>query len=123
MAQIIHKELSYKITGIIFSVYNRLGYGYREKIYKDAIEIELKNEKIQYQRELIVPLYYKGNIIGKYVFDFVVENKVILEIKVSNNFWVKDIQQIFSYLTASELRLGILVLITKKGVKSKRIVH
>jgi|SRR3989338_8361980 len=123
MAQIIHKELSYKITGIIFSVYNRLGYGYREKIYKDAIEIELKNEKIPYQRELIVPLYYKGNKIGKYVFDFVVENKVILEIKVSNNFWVKDIQQIFSYLTASELRLGILVLITKKGVKSKRIVH
>ena len=123
MAQIIHKELSYKITGIIFSVYNRLGYGYREKIYKEAIEIELKNEKIPYHRELIVPLYYKGNKIGKYVFDFVVENKVILEIKVSNNFWVKDIQQIFSYLTASELRLGILVLITKKGVKSKRIVH
>ena len=123
MTQIIHKELSYKVTGIIFGVYNRLGYGYREKIYKDAIEIELKNEKILYQRELTVPLYYKGNKIGKYIFDFVIDDKMVLEIKVANNFWVKDVQQILSYLKGSGLRLGILILITKKGIRFKRIIH
>lgn len=123
MAELVHKELSYKIIGIIFNVFNELGYGYQEKYYQRAIALALDKEKLNYIREKEIKLNYKNNPIGKYFLDFIIEQKIVLEIKVANGLRSQDIKQVLGYLKASGLQLGILTLITKGGIKYKRIVN
>ena len=123
MAKLIHGELSYKIIGVLFRVFNKLGYGYQEKYYQRAVALELNEEKLNYIREKEVKLNYRDEIIGKYFLDFIVDNKIILELKVVNFFHEQDIKQILSYLKASGLKLGILAIITKDGIKYKRIAN
>lgn len=123
MGELLYKELSFKIIGIIFKVFNKLGYGYQEKYYQRAIAMELSKECLNYTREKEVKLNYNGAAIGKYFLDFIIESKVVLELKISNFFHLEDIKQILGYLKATGMRLGILVIITKNGIKYKRIVN
>lgn len=123
MADVIHKELSYHIVGAVFRAFNQLGYGYREKVYQKAIAAELKKDGLKLQAEIRIPLYYDGNKIGIYQLDLLIEDKLIIEIKVGNRFYVKDLQQILGYLKSTGLRLGILVLVTKRGIRYRRIVN
>lgn len=123
MVELVHKDLSYKIIGLIFNVFNELGYGFQEKYYQRAIALALDKEKLNYIREKEVKLNYQNNPIGKYFLDFIIENKIVLELKVANNFYIQDIKQILGYLKASGLQLGILAIITKEGIKYKRIVN
>jgi len=123
MVEIIYKELSYQIMGLVFNVFKDLSYGYREKIYQRALASEFLKAKIEYKMERPVRIIYNNRFIGKYFLDFVVENKIVLELKIANDFYVRDIKQVFSYLKATDLRLGILIIINKNGVKFKRIVN
>lgn len=109
--------------GLVFKVFKNLGYGYREKYYQRALAEEFKNEKIKYKKESPVKLIYNNRIIGRYFIDFVVEDKIIIELKVAKDFYTKDIKQILGYLKAKNLRLGILIIITKDGMKYKRLVN
>jgi GxxExxY protein len=121
--KLIYKEETYKIIGIIYEVYNQLKYGYREKFYQEAIAQELEQNNIKYKKELYVPLYYKKKKIGKYFIDFLIDGKIALEIKVANEFYDSHIAQLLSYLEASNIKLGIIAIITPKGVEFKRIVN
>ena len=123
MSKLIYEDLSYKIIGIIFKVYNKLGYGYHEKYYQRAIVIELNKENLNFTREKEIRLSYQNENIGKYFLDFIIENKIVLELKVANSFYPQDMKQILSYLKASGLKLGILAIITKGGIEYKRIVN
>ncbi len=123
MTDLIHKDLSYKIIGIIFRVYNRLGYGYQERYYQRAISLEFNKAKIKHIKEKEIKLQYENESIGKCFLDFIVENKIVLELKVANSFRTQDIKQILSYLKASGLKLGILIIITKDSIKYKRIIN
>jgi len=123
MGELYYKELSYEIVGLAFEVYNNLGYGYREKLYHRGFAEELINKKFNFKREVPITLKYKDKIIGKYFIDFIVENKVVIEFKVANDFYTKDIKQLISYLKATGLKLGILIIFTKDGVKYRRIVN
>jgi GxxExxY protein len=123
MVELLYKDLSFQIIGIIFKVFNKLGYGYQEKYYQRAIAIDFDEEGINYIREKEFKLNYHGNPIGRYFLDFIIENEIVLELKVSNSFHSEDVKQILGYLKASGLRLGILVIITKNGIKYKRIVN
>lgn len=122
MPELVHKDLSYIIVGILFKIYNELGGGYQEKYYQKAIALELKKNKINFQQQVFVPLKYKEEGIGRYCLDFVIDNKIVLEIKVSPVFYVRDIKQILGYLKASGLILGILVSFTKNYLKFKRVL-
>jgi len=121
--KIIYKDLSYKIVGIVYKVYNDLGYGYQEKYYKNAISLEFDKEHLGYNREKEIKLNYSGKNIGRYFLDFIIENKIILEIKITNYFHSRDIKQILGYLKSAKLKLGILVLVTPNGIKCKRIIN
>lgn len=123
MAEIIYRELSYDIVGIIFEVYKHLGYGHRETYYHRAIAIELKKQNIEFEHEKEIPLHYKGNKIGKTFLDFIIDRKIILEIKVANSMKQKDIVQVLEYLRSSGIRLGIIAWITKRGVYYRRLVN
>ncbi len=122
MADLLHKELSYKIVGILFKVHGKLGGGYQEKYYQKAIAFELKNSSINFQEQVLVPLKYQDSAIGRYFMDFVIEDKIVLEIKTLPRFYSRDIKQVLSYLKVSNLSLGILASFSRNEVTFKRIL-
>ena len=123
MTDLIYKDLCYKIVGILYRVHNELGGGHREKYYHRAVEIELKKEKLTFKSELFFPLSYQGKIIGKYYLDFLIDDKVIVELKSGEFFKKNDIDQVYHYLQTSKLKLGLLVNFTKHKVRYKRVLN
>ena len=113
--KIIHKELSYKINGILFKVHNELGRFCREKQYSDAIEPLLKNAEISYVRENKTSL---NNIP-----DFVIDNKVVLEVKATPFVLREHFTQAQRYLQDSKIKLGVLVNFRSKYLKPIRIIR
>jgi len=120
---LIYPELCYQIVGALFEIFKQVGGGYKEKYYQNMVAVELKNRNLLYKKELFVPLIYKEEKIGSYFLDFLIEDKIILELKAKEDFSRKDIEQILSYLKKNNLKLGILAYFTKSGVKYKRIVN
>ncbi len=114
--KVLYPELSYQITGILFSVHNELGPYAREKQYGDLIEDKLKELKFIYRREMTVG--DSGNIL-----DFVVENKIILELKAVRILSREHYRQIQNYLQQTKLDLGLLVNFRNKYIKPSRIIR
>jgi len=122
MAELVHPELSYKIVGVLYGVYNELGGGYQERIYQAAVGKELAQQKIGYIEQVKSDLFYKGQKLGNYRLDFVIEHKIVLELKVAPRFSPRDIMQVLGYLKQSNLNLGILVTFSRSGIFFKRIL-
>ncbi|MFA4890642.1 MAG: GxxExxY protein [Candidatus Paceibacterota bacterium] len=120
---ILFPELSYKIIGILYEVYNELGYGFQEKYYEKATAKAFGQEGLNYREQMHVPLEFKGEKIGDYFLDFLVDDKIVLELKKGDNFSKKNIDQVYAYLKAKDLKLGIIAQFTSKGLKFKRIVN
>lgn len=119
----VYPNLSYKIIGVIFDVFNELGYGYQEKYYQKAIAKSLTKLKLLYKEQVPYEIQFEGETIGRYFFDFLIKNKIVLEIKKETNFRRHNIEQVVGYLKKSNLKLGLLVNFTKDGVKFKRILN
>lgn len=120
---LIHKEEAYKIIGICMEVYNQLGKGFNEVVYADALEIELIDNGIEYSRERKYAINYKGNLLKhKYKADFVIDNKIVLEIKAIDCLVSAHIKQTLNYLAVSKLKLGLLINFGEDSLKYKRIV-
>ena len=81
MEGFVYEKLSYAIIGVLYATFNELGYGYQERHYQKAISINLGKAEILYKREVYSPITYKEEKIGKYFLDFLIEDKIILEIK------------------------------------------
>lgn len=121
-SQIIYPDLSYKINGVLFAVHNELGRFCNEKQYSDAIEHYLKKLKIKYEREKVLPPSFKGEQKRNKV-DFLIENKIILEIKAKNLLTREDYYQVKRYLLALNKKLGILANFRKKYIEPRRILN
>ncbi len=119
---LLHPELSYKVVGAVYHVYNTLGYGYQERYYQRALVQELADRGLAAQREVHVPIQFKGRTIGRYFIDFVIEEKVALELKVANEFYESHVSQVLAYLRSAGLRLGILACFGVKGIRYKRLI-
>ena len=123
MAELILKEESYKLIGICMEVHSELGMGFREIVYKDAIEYELKSKMILYKREEQFKIAYKNIILPHtYNADFIVYNSIILEVKASSMIATGFVKQTINYLKASGLQLGIIANFGEKSFVSKRVV-
>lgn len=120
---LIYPALSYKIVGLLFEVGKEVGFGHKEHFYQKALSRALSDAGIPFEEQLPVRVSYKGKPVGIYYFDFFVDGKVVLEIKSRNYFSKKDIEQVFQYLKAKNLKLGIIAHFTKDGVRFKRIVN
>ena len=104
-----HSELTEKIIKIFYKVYNRLGYGFLEKVYENALMIELKKENIPAVCQSPIRVLYEGSTIGEYYADILVGNKVIVEIKATK-YLVKDNEaQLLNYLKATDVEVGLLL--------------
>jgi GxxExxY protein len=119
----IHAELSYKIYGILFAVQNELGRFRNEQQYSDAIEKYLKLYGMSYEREKVLPQSFEGELEGRNRVDFLIENKVPLEVKVKNVVERADYYQVKRYLVSLNKKLGILVNFRDKFLRPKRILN
>ena len=122
-SDLIHPELSYKLIGILFDVSNELGHGYQEKYYQKAVAAALKEAGIAYAEQAPVQINYKGKKLGIYFLDFLIDNAIVLEIKRGEHFSKTNLKQVYGYLKATGLQLGIVANFTTAGLKFKRIVH
>lgn len=109
--------------GAIFDVYNELGFGFKERYYENAIAKEFEKRNIKYKRQIPYKLSYKGEIIGNYRFDFLVENRIIIELKQGNFYSKQNFSQALQYLKTTKLKLAILINMTQNGVKYKRVLN
>ena len=114
--KVIYPELSYKVTGILFGVHKELGSYSREKQYGDLLEKKLIEANLVYQREMVIG--NTGNIL-----DFVIDNKIVLELKSSRDLTKDHYRQIQNYLQQAGFKLGLLVNFRSKELKPKRIVR
>ncbi|MFZ2190294.1 MAG: GxxExxY protein [Candidatus Magasanikiibacteriota bacterium] len=121
--KLLYPELSYKINGVMFEVYKQLGPGHHEKYYQKAIAIGFKNIGLKYEEQYYVPLKMDGEIVGKYFLDFLVEGKIIVEIKRGKLLPFKNIQQTKQYLSALNLKLAIIVSFTYDGAIINRVLN
>lgn len=120
---LVYPELCYQIIGILFEIHKQLGSGYQERYYQRTIALELKRCGLKFKEQVSSPLNYKGIKIGNYFLDFLIDDKIILEIKRGERLAGKNIEQVFGYLKAFNLKLGIIANFTSKGLKFKRIVN
>lgn len=121
--KLIYPELSYKIVGTLFKVHNELGNKYQEKYYQRAIEVELKNQNIKYSKEIPVDLEYAKEKIGKYFLDFLIDDKIILEIKAIPRLRPRDFKQVLAYLKSMNLKLGVIANFRPEKLTFHRILN
>jgi|ERR1051325_1272664 GxxExxY protein len=120
---LIYPELSYKLVGVLFEVSNKLGHKYEERYFQKTLASFLKEGNILFKEQVPVKLILGNKEITKGIIDFLVEEKIILEIKKGDRFLKGNIDQVNSYLQITGLQLGILANFTSRGLQFKRILN
>ncbi len=125
MVGILEKELSYKIQGCVYNVVNKYGRGLKEKIYQKILAEELKNANILFEQQKRINIYSfdTGEKLGTYIPDFLVNNKIIIEIKASNFTTRQDIEQQRSYLRISAYEIAYLINFCTDKLYIKRSIY
>jgi len=104
-----YKELTEKIIGIFYKVYNNLGYGFLENVYENAMVLDFKKENIPAVSQYAIKVLYEDEIVGKYFADILVDGKVIVEIKAAKNLALEHEAQLLNYLKATDKEVGLLL--------------
>jgi GxxExxY protein len=121
--KVLYKELSYEIVGILFEAYNELGYGHQEKYYEKAIARCLEEKSIKYKRQVPYDIKFKNELIGRNFLDFLVDDKIVLELKKGKHFSKRNLEQVKEYLIVTKMKLAILANFTPDGVKFLRVLN
>jgi GxxExxY protein len=116
-----HEELTSRIIEAFFRVYNKLGYGFLEKVYRKALRFELLQMGIKADMEKRIVVHYKGHLVGDYSADLVVEDVLICELKTSECLSVADENQLINYLKATHIEVGLLLNFGKKPEVKRKI--
>ncbi len=120
---LLYEELTYKIRGAFFNVYNKLGPGHKETIYQKALEEEFSNLNLNYEKEKSIEVLYNETKIGIYKPDFIIENKIIIELKATPFIGKLEEKQTWHYLKGSNYRLALLVNFGGKKLQIKRLIY
>lgn len=120
---LIYKTEAYKIIGAAMEVHKELGPGFLEAVYQEALEIELHKQKIPYEREKLMNIFYRGIKLKKrYAADYVCYDKIIVEVKALSALSSDHEAQILNYLKTTSLKLGLLINFGTKSLQYKRLV-
>ena len=123
MTEILYPELSYAVVGAAMEVHTVLGPGFLENVYETALAHELTLREIPFVTQKLLPVSYKGRLVGQYAADVVVDNKIILELKAVSRMNDAHVAQAHHYLTATSLRLAILINFGAKSLQYQRIIR
>ncbi|WP_144894271.1 GxxExxY protein [Flavobacterium tiangeerense] len=118
---ILHNEISEKILKAFYNVYNSLGYGFLEKVYENAMMIELRKLGMNVQRQVPIKVFYEKQLVGEYFADIIVDGKVIVELKAAESLCEAHEFQLINYLKATELEIGLLLNFGKKPQFRRKI--
>ena len=116
-------DITYKIRGAVFEVNKILSSGFLEKVYENALLIELKNLGLKAENQVPLKVTYKENIVGDYFADIIVENQVLVELKTVEKLDKIHEAQLLNYLKATGIQVGLLVNFKSKTVEIKRLVY
>ncbi len=123
MSEILFREESFKIIGVCMEIHKSMGMGLKEINYKDAMEIEFKENDIHYEREKRFTVIYKGQQLrNPYSADFIVYDSVVLEVKSCTCIAEPHLAQALSYLAVSKLKLAIIINFGEKSLSWKRVI-
>jgi GxxExxY protein len=109
LTNIKHQEITDKVIKIFYKVYGQLGYGFLEKVYENAMMIELKKEGLPATAQSPIKVSYEGEVVGEYFADILVDHKVIVEIKGAKGLASENEAQLLNYLKATDVEVGLLL--------------
>lgn len=104
-----HRELTEKIIGTFYEVYNELGFGFLESVYEEAMLIALREKGLNVEQQVSVPVWFRGKNIGNFEADLIVDNSVIVELKAVRTIDDAHIAQLLNYLKATEVEVGLVL--------------
>lgn len=119
--ELLHKELTDQIVKVFYAVYNGLGYGFKESIYENAMILDLEDLGLLAERQKPISVYYKGKVMGEYVTDITVEDKVILELKAQPELTEAHEAQLLQYLRATRIEVGVVLNFGPKPKFSRKV--
>ena len=123
MSALMHKDLSYTVIGAAMEVHGVLGPGYLEAVYQGSLAKELTIRCVPFEQFKRLMVTYKGSSVGDYIADFLIDSRIILEIKAVSAFHPKHQAQAINYLTTTGLKLAILLNFGAKSLEWKRVVR
>jgi len=118
----LHQDLTEKIIGAAMEVHNTLHNGFLESVYEEAMAIELELQKISYERQKPIDVFYKGKVAKQFFCDFVIENKVLVELKAIKKLTETEDAQVLNYLKGTDLSLALLINFGNSSLEFKRII-
>jgi GxxExxY protein len=117
----LYKDLTSSIISCFYKVYNKLGYGFLEKVYENALKIELESKGLFVEKQKPIAVFYNEHLVGEYFADLIVENRVILELKAAEALCEEHEYQLINYLKATDIEIGLLLNFGKKPQISRKI--
>lgn len=120
--QFLHKETTEKIIGAAFEVHRELGYGFLERVYQRALQVELLRAGVSAEIEKRIQVQYKGVVVGEYDADLIVDSCVAVEVKVALQYDKRDEAQLLNELKATGIKIGLLINFGRMKVEYKRLV-
>jgi GxxExxY protein len=117
------KELTEKVIGAVMEVQRELGVGFLEKVYENALRMELVSRGLRAECQAEIPVLYKGKLVGMYLADVLVEAEIIVEIKASRDLVKEHEAQIIHYLKATGKKVGLLLNFGRSRLQFRRFVH
>jgi GxxExxY protein len=117
-----HKDVTEQIIGAAFEVHNELGFGFLEKVYENALLMELRTRSVNVAAQPEIPVSYKGQVIGTYYGDLLVAGAVLVEIKALATLTPVHEQQLLHYLKATGIKIGLLLNFGTKRLQMKRLI-
>lgn len=121
-SNLIYPELSFKIIGLAMEVHRVLGYGFLEKVYENALMVLCERDQIPARQQATINVHFLGHVVGEFVADILIEDKIILELKSCESLSNAHRAQALNYLKATGLKLAILINFGKKSLEYERIV-
>jgi len=122
MNDILYKDLSYQIIGLAMEVHRKLGYGFLEKVYENSLMILYRKEGIRSEQQYPIKVYFDRKVVGNYVADILIENKIIIELKCVEKINNIHKAQALNYLKATRMRLAIILNFAKDKLQYERLV-
>jgi len=120
---LLYKELSYRLVGCFYEVYNELGPAHKEQIYHEALKISFENNQLSFKDKPRLKMLFKGKNVGTYEPDFIVEDKIVVEIKSLLNLPKVFEKQLYYYLRGTKYKLGYLVNFGNETIDIRRRVY